>query len=442
MKEEKKFIQSYISKDDVCVLALSGGPDSMCLLSILLELDIPVVCVHVNHHTRESCERDYLFVRDYLQKQDVPLEYFEIDHYVKGKFTEQEAREFRYERFREVALKYQAKFLLTAHHGDDLTETILMRILRGSTLEGYAGIQRKSLWNDIVVLRPLLTVRKKDVYAYLDERHIPYVEDESNLNDAFLRNRIRHVVLPFLEQENPNYHLKMLQFSEILLESNMLIQEEVKRLRTIIEQKQKINVSAFQKLSLEMKKAYVESYLSDVYKDDIQVISKRHVLLFVQMINNSRSSCMLDFPKPFSLIKQNGWCFLQKKQRIEPYCIKVSKNTILPNGDRLEQVDSYGEKSNFEIHLRSCDIRFPLYLTTRKAGMKMEVKNLHGSKKVNDILIDAHIQQIKKDTIPILVDSEGKVLWILGLKKSKYDLEKDESYDIIYKYIKREGKEI
>ena len=78
MKEEKKFIQSYISKDDVCVLALSGGPDSMCLLSILLELDIPVVCVHVNHHTRESCERDYLFVRDYLQKQDVPLEYLSL----------------------------------------------------------------------------------------------------------------------------------------------------------------------------------------------------------------------------------------------------------------------------------------------------------------------------------------------------------------------------
>ena len=440
MKEEKKFLQSYISKDDICVLALSGGPDSMCLLSLLLELGISVVCVHINHHTRVSCERDYAFVRDYLQKRGIPLEYFAIDRYESGKFTEQEARDFRYERFREVVLKYRAKCLLTAHHGDDLTETILMRILRGSTLEGYAGIQRKSLWNDIVVLRPLLTVRKKDIYAYLDEHHVPYVEDESNLDDSFLRNRLRHTILPFFGQENPNYHRKMLQFSEVLLGSNSLIKEEVKRLRASIEQDQKINVLAFKQLSLEMKRAYAESYLSDVYQEDIKVISKQHVRLFIEMIENARSSCMLDFPKQFSFVKQNGWCFLQKKQKFEPYCIKVSKSTILPNGDRLEQMDSYGEKSNYYIHLRTSDVCFPLYLTTRKAGMKMEVKNLHGSKKVNDILIDEHIPQFKKDAIPILIDSNGKVLWILGLKKSKYDLEKDESYDIIYKYIKREEK--
>ena len=87
--------------------------------------------------------------------------------------------------------------------------------------------------------------------------------------------------------------------------------------------------------------------------------------------------------------------------------------------------------------MNSKDLVLPLYITTRKKGMKMAVKNLNGQKKIKDILIDEKVSQAEKDEIPILIDSKGTVLWVLGLKKSKYDLEKGENYDIIYKYIKR-----
>ena len=101
-------------------------------------------------------------------------------------------------------------------------------------------------------------------------------------------------------------------------------------------------------------------------------------------------------------------------------------------------MDNYTEKSNNEIHLNSKELSLPLYIVKREVGMRMQVKNLLGSKKVNDILIDSKIPKEQKDLVPIMVDSKNKVLWVLGLKKSKYDIEKNGNYDIIYKYTKEE----
>ena len=231
MKEEKEFLKQYIHENDVCVLALSGGPDSMCLLHLLLEIKAKIICVHINHGTRKTCERDQEFVKEYLKEYEIPLEIAKIESYKNNRFKEEEARKFRYKKFQETMTKYHAKYLLTAHHGDDLTETILMRILRGSTLEGYAGIKRKSTWKDMILLRPLLTKRKKDIYEYLEEHKIPYMEDETNELDNIRRNRIRHHILPCLERETSNYHLKMLKFSEELSEKNDLINEIVEETR-------------------------------------------------------------------------------------------------------------------------------------------------------------------------------------------------------------------
>ena len=102
MEEEKKFIEKYIVGDTPCVLALSGGPDSMCLLHLLYSLHKNVICVHINHKTRKECEEEYAFVKNYLQKLNIPLVYHEINSYEKGKFTENEARQIRYQKFLEV----------------------------------------------------------------------------------------------------------------------------------------------------------------------------------------------------------------------------------------------------------------------------------------------------------------------------------------------------
>lgn len=437
MKEEKEFLKQYIHENDVCVLALSGGPDSMCLLHLLLEIKAKIICVHINHGTRETCERDQEFVKEYLKKYEIPLEIAKIESYKNNRFKEEEARKFRYKKFQETMTKYHAKYLLTAHHGDDLTETILMRILRGSTLEGYAGIKRKSTWNDMILLRPLLTKRKKDIYEYLEEHKIPYMEDETNKLDNIRRNRIRHHILPCLERETSNYHLKMLKFSEELSEKNDLINEIVEETRKKVEKDHRIEVKKFQTLSRNLQRAYIESYLKDIYGDELEYLTKKHINLFENSINSKRNCFYLSFPKNYLLIKQYGWCYLLLEEENKPFKIELQEEVSLPNGDMVKKITEYQEKNNFEIHLNSQDIKLPLFITTRSDGMKMAVKNLNGHRKVNDILIDKKIPKEKRDQIPILIDTNGTVLWILGVSKSKYDLAKDENYDIIYKYIKR-----
>ena len=440
MKEIKKYLKSKLNENDTCVLALSGGPDSMCLLNLLKCTSANVVCVHINHNTRASCDSEYQFIKKYLEESNIPLEYYKIDKYEKGRFTETEARKIRYNVFKKVVKKYHAKYLLTAHHVDDLTETIIMRLLRGSTLEGYAGIKKESVWDGIQIIRPLLSKKKKDIYAYLKENNIPYIEDETNKKDDYIRNRIRHHILPLIEKENKNYPEKILQFSETLQKKDALIKEVLHNIEEKIEKNQKINCHEFQKLSSLMQEAYIEEYLKKIYQQELPNISKKHIAIFLNNANKNKENYTINFPKNYLLYKEDGWIWLEKKKQKNSYLIKCEDEVLLPNQDLVKKISSYESKSNDEIHLNSKEIKLPLYITTRKVGMKMAVKNLNGHQKVSDILTNCKRRGPKKDEIPILIDSNGVILWILGIKKSKYDLEKDENYDIIYKYIKRKEK--
>ena len=190
----------------------------MCLLEILNSLKdkykLKLICAHVNHGLRSESENEKNFVENYCVINNIIFEYMKIDKYTNNKFSESEGRKKRYNFFNELMTKYQAKYLMTAHHGDDLIETIMMRIVRGSNLKGYAGILQIN--NNIV--RPLLYVSKKDILDYLREHNIEYVVDKSNDDEKYTRNRYRKQLLPFLKKEDINVHLKFLKYSQELQE--------------------------------------------------------------------------------------------------------------------------------------------------------------------------------------------------------------------------------
>ena len=178
MKEVQIFLNNLLKENDTIVVATSGGPDSMCLLSILNNLKdkykLQIICAHVNHGLRQESNDEKKFVENYCVINNLIFEYMKIDSYTKDKFSENEGRSKRYAFFQELMNKYNAKYLFTAHHGDDLIETIMMRIVRGSNLKGYIGI--KLINNNIV--RPLLFVDKKEIINYLNEHNISYVTDK------------------------------------------------------------------------------------------------------------------------------------------------------------------------------------------------------------------------------------------------------------------------
>ena len=221
-----------LKNGDILVVGVSGGPDSMALLHILQrirkKIDIKIICAHVNHNIRKESAEEKVFLENYCKEKDIIFEAMLIEKYSDDNFHN-EARNIRYRFFQELIKKYNANYLMTAHHGDDLIETILMRISRGSTLKGYSGFSKVVEYPNYKIIRPLVFYTKDQIEKYDARYHIPYVIDQSNVKDTYTRNRYRKVVLPFLKKEEPNIHLKYLKFSDNILEYADFISDTVKK---------------------------------------------------------------------------------------------------------------------------------------------------------------------------------------------------------------------
>ena len=171
MKETLNYLNELLKKDDVIVVATSGGPDSMCLLNVLNslqeKLNLKLICAHVNHNLRKESEYEKEFVENFCLKNNIIFEYTKFENYKNNKFSEAEARKKRYDFFEKTINKYNGKYLITAHHGDDLIETILMRIVRGSNLKGYTGFTKINKKDNYYIVRPLINLDKKMILNYL-----------------------------------------------------------------------------------------------------------------------------------------------------------------------------------------------------------------------------------------------------------------------------------
>jgi tRNA(Ile)-lysidine synthase len=206
-----------IKYGDTVVAGVSGGPDSMALLSLLIQvkkaLDIEIVCAHVNHNTgRPGQFEEQKFVEKYCRNHNVTFETMTIEDYGDDNFHN-EAHTKRYNYFSGLIKKYNAKYLFTAHHGDDLIETILMRIVRGSTLRGYSGFSKVIDKGSYKIVRPLMNLTKEEILAYDKKNKIPYALDSSNQKDVYTRNRFRKYIVPEFKKEDPNVHNKFYKFS-------------------------------------------------------------------------------------------------------------------------------------------------------------------------------------------------------------------------------------
>lgn len=427
-----EFLDKVIEVNSTIVIACSGGPDSMCLLNLLISIrnkkELNLIVAHVNHKIRKESDNEALLVKKFCEENRVIFEYKELNEYKKNKFSEEDAHKKRYAFFREIIKKYNAKYLVTAHHGDDLIETILMRISRGSNLSGYVGIKSVSENKDYITLRPLLFVSKDEIIQYNKEHSIDYVIDESNNSLDYTRNRYRHVVLPFLKKEDKNIHLKYLKFSKELEETDEFINNYIYDKKIIID-----NYIVINKLKDEkdiIKKKSIELLVKDIQKKDYFDISDRQMNELMKLLNNKNKS--IDLNNNYQGVNEYGVLKIIKKKNSEYLEVVFDKN--IEFNDFIFYYDTNnGDNSNNTIYINNEDIVFPLKLRTRLDGDKILVKNLKGSKKVNDIFIDEKINKEKRDRYPLLVDANNNIIWIPGLKKSQFCKDKSEKYDIIIK---------
>ena len=439
MKETLKYLNNLIKEDDSIIISLSGGPDSMCLLSLLLEVrktkKINLIATHINHNVRKVSDKEKIFVEKFCLKNNIPFEYLKIEKYKDNKFTESEARKIRYDFLESIVKKYKANYLMTAHHGDDLIETVMMRIVRGSNLNGYAGFKMVTVKDNYQIIRPLMHLTKKSIIKYNKENKIPYVIDASNKKTKYTRNRYRKYLLPFLKKEDALVHEKFIKFSNELYNANEYIYKEVLKIVNKLYKDNTLDLKEFNKQDDFVKDKIISYILKEIYGDDITLISDINKEDILNLIKSKKSNSVINLPNNIMVKKSyDNLVFTNNNIESSEYKFILDNKQELPNHKVIEIIKECSDKSNYVTRLNSKEIKLPLIIRTRQKGDKMNVKKLNGTKKVKDIFIDEKINLSDRDICPVVTDSNNIVVWIPGIKKSKFDKEINEKYDIIIKY--------
>lgn len=437
---QKEDIMNHVLDDYIfnnyVVIGVSAGPDSMCLLDLLQKKTTKIVVCHINHNVRKESIEEEEYITKYCQDKNIILEKTTINNYQENNF-ENEARKKRYMFYEEILKKYNSKTLLLAHHGDDLIETILMKISRGSNLEGYAGIKEVSNVKNYQIIRPLLKYTKEDIINYNKSNNIKYYNDSSNQSTNYTRNRYRLNILPLLKKENKNIHKKYLKYSKTLIEYDDYIKREVKRNINNVYKDNIINIDNLNKLDTFLIKNILYNIMNNIYQNKNNIITDRHIQNIISLLNNTKPNIKIDLPNNKEIVKEyNKLIIKDKTSDIKNYKIEFNDKIEIENLI-IEKIESEDDDSNSVCRLNSKDITLPLYIRNREDGDYIILKGSNNRKKIKEIFIEKKLPLKKRNNYPLLVDSNNNIIWIPNIKKSKFCNKKSENYDIIIRCNER-----
>lgn len=440
---EQKIIQ-FLQENNIAltnkkiVIAVSGGPDSVALLHILNEwkerFNLRLVAVTVNHQLRADADKDVQYVRHLCQEWNIPL----IDERIQVRDYEQEhkvsmqvaARTLRYEVFANVMEAEKADYLAFGHHGDDQIETLIMSLMRSTTLSALTGIPFTRPFASGAIIRPLLAVTRKEIEAYCRMHHLSPRIDPSNEDLTYTRNYVRKLIVPKLKEKNESLHRTIQELSESLHEDEQYLQtiaqsvfEEIVQC-DINKRKATIPIAELKEQAIPLQRRIYRLTLDYLYEKLPPQLSHSHEAIFLSLIDENQKNKRLHFPKQLIIelvYNQIEFYFYEKKQPSFSMSIfKVPTRVALPNGHvlKIEYTNdvAHVEKNNEYICAVS-QVSFPLKVRTRRPGDRMRYRGLRGSKKVKDILIDEKIPRHKRDGIPIITDANDDILWLVGIRK-------------------------
>jgi len=316
LKEKiKKTIARYnmLSKGDTVLVGVSGGPDSMALLYLLMDIKdeygITLKIAHLNHGFREEAAEEAEFVREravslgleaVIRFIDVPL--------IKereGLSSQEAAREARYAFFEEAAGEAGANKVALAHTSDDQAETVLIRLLRGSGPLGLSGIppiRGQGSWvkgQQAVIIRPLINCSRKEIEGYLSGKGIPFVTDSSNLKMDYMRNRVRMELIPFLEGYNPNVKETLVRTAELIHKDNQFLEMEADKIyKTFSLQPDDaiiMDVKSIKGLHQAMSSRVIRDAIEGV-KGDLKRISFQHIAEILNLMDLGEGRWTLHLP--------------------------------------------------------------------------------------------------------------------------------------------------
>ena len=312
---------NLISKNDKIVVAVSGGPDSMCLLHILLSLreeyNLELNVAHINHMIRENAIIDEEYVKAFCKENNVKLFVKKADVLSISKEnrigTEEAGRKVRYEFFNEVKEMTSSNKIAIAHNKNDKAETVLLNLIRGTGTYGLIGIEPKNG----IYIRPLLEIERKDIEEYCKINNINPRIDESNFQNIYNRNKIRNVVIPFIEKEfNPNIINTISRLSDIVKEEenyfNELVELEYKNI--VIEETNdyiKLNLREFNKINIVIRKRLI-FYTINKLLGNTMGIEKIHVEDIIKLCSNNIGNKYLVPKRKIKVSLKNKQLYFEK----------------------------------------------------------------------------------------------------------------------------------
>ncbi len=415
-----------IAPGDHVLVGLSGGPDSVFLLALLIKLRPLLQCelgaIHINHSLRGAASiEDEKFCREFCSRLNV--QYFSDKKNVKsyarrkGLSIEEAGHEIRYKIFTEIAQKNNFNKIATAHHSDDNAETVLMNILAGTGLQGLTGIA--PVLNNVI--RPLLEITKSDILEYLTSHHIHYRTDETNVDELYRRNYIRNRLIPEIKERiNPSVEKSLLRLTTVMRDFTEFVQEIVARETENISIKEDSKIILTLERFLSLPRFIQQQIIISSVKENLQVnLNFDDVAKILETVKKKSGSgaelksgvfCLREhnsillYRKEAETYQKEIAVFLGKKVKFGKHFLRVKKverSSFIPVNDKnIEYIDGSKIRGDMKIRIwREGDVFFPF-------GMR-------GRKKVSDLLTDNKVPPGEKKYQPVLEDSE-KILWVIG----------------------------
>lgn len=371
---------------DTVICAVSGGADSVALLFAFYllreKLGIHLEAAHFNHHLRgEESQRDEEFVRELCDRFDIPLTVGGGEVRTGKKGLEAAAREARYGFFATLPGK-----VATAHTADDNAETVLMHLVRGTGLKGLGGIAPVNGR----IIRPMLTVTRQEVLAFLEEYHLEHIRDSSNDADDFLRNRLRHHVMPLLKEENP-------KLSEKLSDMAMELRYDARELEP---EGELPPVSVLRQMGKALRSRHLEAFLK---RSGVKEPERSHIRLAEGLVFSERPSARGDFPGGVTIQR----CYDRLEALGAPMALT---ETVLPCPGQVE-MSGYRIRCYPAEEIVNTETTFTvqpagrLILRSRREGDTIRLPG--GTKTLKKLFIDRKLPASRRSNIPVLADDEG-----------------------------------
>ena len=422
--------QHLLQSDGRYLVALSGGADSVCLLLVLKQLGYFVEAIHCNFHLRgEESDRDELFCQNLCAEKQIPLHlvHFDTREYAQlhKVSIEMAARQLRYHHFASLCHDLGFDGVCVAHHQDDVAETVLMNLIRGTGIKGLSGIKPKiqqrlrvgakaGIPIPLTVIRPLLCVTRDEIEHFLKEIGQDYVTDSTNLVPDVLRNKIRLQVLPLLDEIAPSASLNIVETAENVAFAEEFLDQAVSGMMEELKEEGSIPVSkikseyllfrilsdyGFTSVQIKQIYAHLDAPTGTEFRSESHILVFDRGRLLIEEVEKNPFHEMRIPEEGTYILDETAKLRIERMPKPEGFEIPRSSDVIAVDADRLQ---------------------LPLTVRLPQEGDRFTPFGMQGSKLVSDFLTDQKLSLLEKRRQLIILDSTGRILWVVGLRPDNH----------------------